>query len=62
MIENSVEAARVLAVSKDPGVVRSLWSIVETNSWQLETVGSGWEALAMWWRGDVSRAAPQLPL
>ena len=45
MIENSVEAARVLAVSKDPGVVRSLWSIVEANSWQLETVGSGWEAL-----------------
>src|SRR5580700_8246707 len=45
MIENSVEAARVLAVSKDPGVVRSLWSIGESNSWQLETVGSGWEAL-----------------
>ena len=45
MIENSTEAARVLAVSKDPGVVRSLWSIVEANSWQLETVGSGWDAL-----------------
>jgi len=26
-------------------VVRSLWSIGEQNSWQLETVGSGWEAL-----------------
>ena len=26
-------------------MVRSLWSIVEANSWQLETVGSGWEAL-----------------
>jgi two-component system NtrC family response regulator len=26
-------------------VVRSLWSIGEANSWQLETVGSGWEAL-----------------
>lgn len=45
MIENSIEAARVLAVSKDPGVVRSLWSIVEANAWQLETVGSGWDAL-----------------
>jgi len=45
MIENSIEAARVLAVSKDPGVVRSLWSIAEANSWQLETVGSGWDAL-----------------
>jgi len=45
MIENSIEAARVLAVSKDPGVVRSLWSMAEANSWQLETVSSGWEAL-----------------
>ena len=26
-------------------MVRSLWSIGEANSWQLETVGSGWEAL-----------------
>jgi DNA-binding NtrC family response regulator len=26
-------------------VVRSLWSLGEANSWQLETVGSGWEAL-----------------
>ena len=45
MIENGIEAARLLVVSKEPGVVRSLWSIGETNSWQLETVGSGWEAL-----------------
>jgi CheY-like chemotaxis protein len=45
MIENSIEAARVLAVSKDPGVVRSLWSMAEANSWQMESVGSGWEAL-----------------
>ena len=26
-------------------MVRSLWSIGDANSWQLETVGSGWEAL-----------------
>jgi two-component system response regulator AtoC len=26
-------------------MVRSLWSMAEANSWQLETVGSGWEAL-----------------
>ena len=45
MIENSIEGARVLAVSKDPGVVRSLCSMAEANSWQLESVGSGWEAL-----------------
>jgi two-component system response regulator AtoC len=43
--ENSIEAVRLLIVSKEPTVVRSLGSIGETNSWQLETVGSGWEAM-----------------
>jgi len=43
--ENLIEAVRLLVVSKEPTLVRSLWSIGETNSWQLETVGSGWEAL-----------------
>ena len=45
MTENAIEAVRLLVVSKEPTVVRSLGSIGETNSWQLETVGSGWEAL-----------------
>ena len=45
MTENAIEAVRLLAVSKEPTVVRSLWSIGEVNSWQLETVSSGWEAL-----------------
>ena len=45
MTENGIEAARLLVVSKEPAVVRSLWSIAEANAWQLETVGSGWEAL-----------------
>jgi len=43
--ENAIEAARLLVVSKEPTVVRSLRSIGEVNSWQLETVSSGWEAL-----------------
>ena len=45
MTENGIEAARLLVVSKEPGVVRSLCSMAEANCWQLETVGSGWEAL-----------------
>jgi len=45
VIENTIEAIRLLVVSKEPTVVRSLWSIGEANSWELETVGSGWEAL-----------------
>jgi DNA-binding NtrC family response regulator len=43
--DNAIETVRLLIVSKEPTVVRSLWSIGEMNSWQLETVGSGWEAL-----------------
>jgi len=43
--ENSIETIRLLIVSREPGVLRPLWAIGETNSWQLETAGSGWEAL-----------------
>lgn len=46
MTENIVEVpVRLLAVSREPTVLRALWSIGEANSWNLETVGSGWEAL-----------------
>jgi two-component system response regulator AtoC len=43
--ETPIQSVRLLVVSKEPDVVRSLWSIGEANTWQLETVGSGWEAL-----------------
>src|SRR5580658_2526703 len=43
--ENAIETVRLLLVSKEPTVIGSLGSIGEANSWQLETVGSGWEAL-----------------
>jgi two-component system, NtrC family, response regulator AtoC len=36
---------RLLAVSREPAILRLLWSIGEANSWQLETAGSGWDAL-----------------
>jgi two-component system response regulator AtoC len=45
--QNTIEAVRLLVVSKESTVVRSLGSIGEMNSWQLETVGSGWEALEL---------------
>lgn len=45
MAENAIETIRLLIVSREPGVLRPLWSIGESNSWQLETAGSGWEAL-----------------
>ena len=45
MAQNLTEAVRLLVVSREPGVLRPLWSIAESNSWHLETAGSGWEAL-----------------
>jgi two-component system, NtrC family, response regulator AtoC len=43
--ERTHELVRVLAVSREPAILRLVWSIGETNSWQLETAGSGWDAL-----------------
>lgn len=45
MPENAIETIRLLVVSREPAVLRPLWSIGETNSWHLETAGSGWDAL-----------------
>jgi len=36
---------RLLVVSREPSILRPLWSIGECNAWQLETAGDGWEAL-----------------
>jgi two-component system, NtrC family, response regulator AtoC len=43
--QNMTEVVRLLVVSREPSVLRPLWSIGESNSWHLETAGSGWEAL-----------------
>ena len=45
MSQNTTEAVRLLVVSREPSILRPLWSIGECNSWQLETAGDGWEAL-----------------
>jgi len=43
--ENAIATTRLLVVSREPAVLRPLWSIGESNSWHLETAGSGWEAM-----------------
>ncbi len=43
--EKPIDTVRLLVVSKDPSVLRPLWTIGESNSWHLETAGSGWDAL-----------------
>lgn len=45
MPESEVQAVRLLVVSREPSILRPLWSIGEMNCWQLETAGSAWEAL-----------------
>ena len=45
MPENLTDTVRLLVVSREPSVLRPLWSVGESNSWHLETAGSGWEAL-----------------
>src|SRR5208282_628815 len=45
MAPNTTETLHLLVVSKEPGVLRLLWSFAESNSWQLETVANGWDAM-----------------
>ena len=45
MAENTIETVRLLVVSREPGILRPLCSIGESNSWHLETAASGWDAM-----------------
>lgn len=45
MNENRIETLRLLVVSREPAVLRLLWSVAESDSWQLETAANGWEAM-----------------
>ncbi|MGA8151652.1 MAG: sigma-54 dependent transcriptional regulator [Terriglobales bacterium] len=45
MAEKTIDTLRLLVVSKEPSVLRPLWTMGESNSWHLETAGSGWDAL-----------------
>jgi two-component system response regulator AtoC len=44
LTENRIETVRLLVVSREPAVLRLLWSLEESNSWQLETAAGGWDA------------------
>ena len=45
MATNAIASVHLLVVSREPAVLRPLWSIGESNCWHLETAASGWEAL-----------------
>jgi DNA-binding NtrC family response regulator len=45
MAENTTETIRLLVVSREPAVLRPLWSIPESDAWQIETAASAWDAI-----------------
>ena len=53
MTESRIETIRLLVVSRDPGVLRLLWSMEEPNSWHLETAASGWDAMELMQTGTA---------
>lgn len=53
MAKNITETARLLVVSREPSVLRSLWSAAEPNSWQVETAGSAWDAIERVQSGSI---------
>jgi two-component system response regulator AtoC len=46
-VRKRIETARLLFVSRDAVFVRTLWSMGESSSWQLEIVGNVWEAMEL---------------
>ena len=45
MITDKIETERIVVVSSDSAVLRSIWSLGESNSWQLEITANAWEAM-----------------
>ncbi len=45
MAEKTADILRLLAVSRESAVLGPLWSIGESNSWQLESATNGWGAM-----------------
>ena len=45
MIDSEVAVARLLVVSRDSAVLRSLHSVGQSSSWQIEIAASPWEAM-----------------
>lgn len=45
MAENTVETTRVLVVSRESALLRLLWSVGDSNSWQVDAAASAWEAM-----------------
>lgn len=42
---DAAETERIVVISSDSAVLRSIWSLGESNCWQLEITGNAWEAM-----------------
>ena len=58
MTEKGIDTARLIVVSHDSAVLRSLSSIGESNDWQCESADNAWEAIER----VLSGVAPDLLL
>jgi two-component system, NtrC family, response regulator AtoC len=45
VLEKTTEILRLLVVSRESAVLRPLWTIGESNSWQIESATNGWGAM-----------------
>lgn len=54
MTKNAIEVTRLLVVSRDSSVLNPLWSMRESNGWEVEVVSDPWEA--------VEKAQSEAPL
>jgi two-component system, NtrC family, response regulator AtoC len=45
LIRKTIETARLLVVSHDSAVLRSIWLLGESNCWQFESAANAWEAI-----------------
>ncbi|MGA2834687.1 MAG: sigma-54 dependent transcriptional regulator [Terracidiphilus sp.] len=45
MSENAIEVTRLLVVSRDSSVLNPLWSVGESNGWEVDVVSDPWEAI-----------------
>jgi two-component system response regulator AtoC len=43
--ENQTETVRLLIVSREPAVLRPLWSMAEAHAWHIESAVSAWDAM-----------------
>jgi two-component system response regulator AtoC len=45
MLKDAIDVPRLLVVSRDSALLRPLWSLSESNGWQLEIAADPWEAI-----------------